>query len=99
MIVTTCVKRRFVEIDSYLTHYLMSHPFYLVSQHKEEYLCSVSRQISEWFIQTYDKDSLIHTDYYKKVNELMPIMKYLFRTKVVLHWDKMNDILEWDWVV
>jgi len=99
MIVTTCVKRRFVEIDSYLTHYLMSHPFYLVSQHKEEYLCSVSRQISEWYVQKYDYESIILADYYKKVNELMPIMNYLFRTKVVLHWDKMNDILEWDWVV
>ena len=99
MIVTTCVKRRFVEIDSYLTHYVIASPPLPVPKHKEEYLCSVSRHISEWFIQVYDKDSLIHTDYYKKVNELMPIMKYLFRTKVVLHWEKMNNIVEWGEVV
>ena len=70
----------------------MSYPFYLVSQHREEYLNKISRQISEWYIQTYDRDMLIHADYYKKVNELIPIMKYMFRTKIVLHWEYMNDM-------
>ena len=90
MIVTTCVKRRFVEIDSYLTHYLMSHPFYLVSQHKEEYLNMSSRNLSEWFVQTYEHDCVAHNEYYKRVNELIPIMKYLFRFKIMLHWETMN---------
>ena len=70
----------------------MYHPFYLVSQHREEYLNTISRQISEWYIQTYDFESIIHADYYKKVNELIPIMKYMFRTKIVLHWEKMNGM-------
>jgi hypothetical protein len=31
------------------------------------------------------------TDYYKKVNEIIPFIKYLIRTKVVLHWETMNN--------
>ena len=92
MEISTSIKRRVSNIDIYLTVHLMNHPFYLVSQHREEYLNTMSRQVSECYIQTYDKDSLIHTDYYKKVNELIPIMKYLFRTKIVLHWEYMNDM-------
>jgi hypothetical protein len=92
MEISTSIKRRVSNIDTYLTSHLMYHPFYLVSQHREEYLNTISRQISEWYIQTYDRDMLIHADYYKKVNELIPIMKYMFRTKIVLHWEYMNDM-------
>jgi hypothetical protein len=92
MEISTSIKRRVSNIDDYLTSHLMSYPFYLVSQHREEYLNKISRQISEWYIQTYDRDMLIHADYYKKVNELIPIMKYMFRTKIVLHWEYMNDM-------
>jgi hypothetical protein len=92
MEISTSIKRRVSNIDTYLTSYLMYHPFYLVSQHREEYLNTVSRQISEWYIQTYDKDMLIHADYYKKVNELIPIIKYMIRTKVIVHWEKMNGV-------
>ena len=92
MEISTSIKRRVSNIDDYLTSHLMSHPFYLVSQHREEYLNTISRQISEWYIQTYDRDMLIHDDYYKKVNELIPMMKYMFRTKIVLHWEKMNNM-------
>jgi hypothetical protein len=92
MIIPPFIKRRVVEIDNYLTQNLLDHPYYLVSQHKEEYLFSISRDLSGWFIQTHDYRSELHTDYYKKVNEIIPVIKYLIRTKVVSHWEKMNEV-------
>jgi len=92
MIIPQAVKRRVVEIDNHLTQNLIDHPYYLVSQHKEEYLFSISRDLSGWFIQTYDYRSELHTDYYKKVNEIIPVIKYLIRTKVVSHWETMNEV-------
>jgi hypothetical protein len=90
MEISTSIKRRVSNIDSYLTYHLNNHPFYLVSQHKEEYLNMSSRNLSEWFVQTYEHDCVAHNEYYKRVNELIPIMKYLFRFKIMLHWEKMN---------
>jgi hypothetical protein len=90
MIIPPHIKRRVVEIDNYLTQNLLDHPCYLVSQHKEEYLFSISRYLSGWFIQTYDFSYGMPTDYYKKVNDLIPVIKYLYRTKLILHWEKMN---------
>ena len=92
MEIPTSIKRRVTEIDAYLTAHLKNHPFYLVAQHKEGYLNSISRGLSEWYIKMYAMDILIHADYYKKVNELIPIMVYLFRTKIILHWEKMNEV-------
>ena len=45
---------------------------------------TISRDLSVWFIQTYD--------YYKKVNEIIPVIKYLIRTKVIVHWTTMNEV-------
>jgi hypothetical protein len=92
MNVPTSIKRRISDIDYHLTEFLTTNPHYLVSQHKEEYLFSISRDLSGWFIQTYDYRSELHTDYYKKVNELIPIIKYMIRTKVIVHWEKMNGV-------
>ena len=94
MIIPPYIKRRVVEIDNYLIQNLLDHPYYLVSQHKEEYLFSISRDLSGWFIQTYNYRSELHTDYYKKVNEIIPVIKYLIRTKVIIHWTKMNEVKE-----
>jgi len=95
MIIPPHIKRRVVDIDNYITQRLIDHPYYLVSQHVEGYLNRMTRDLSEWFIQTYDyrpDSDVSRTEYYKKVNELIPIMKYMFRTKIVLHWEKMNDM-------
>jgi hypothetical protein len=95
MIKPPYIKRRVIEIDNYITQNLIDHPYYLVSQHKEEYLFSISRDLSGWFIQTYDyRSEVFHTEYYKKVNELIPVIKYLIRTKVVSHWETMNEVKE-----
>ena len=94
MIIPPFIKRRVVEIDNYLTQNLLDYPYYLVSQHKEEYLFTISRNLSGWFIQTYDYRSELHTDYYKKVNEIIPFIKYLIRTKVVSHWETMNKVID-----
>jgi hypothetical protein len=94
MIIPPHIKRRVVEIDYHLTQRLTLYPQYFTSLHVEGYLNRITRDLSEWFIQTYDFSYGMPTDYYKKVNELMPIMKYLFRTKVVLHWEKMNKVKE-----
>jgi hypothetical protein len=80
MIIPPFIKRRVVDIDNYLTQNLIDHPYYLVSQHKEEYLFSISRDLSGWFIQTYYCCS-----------EVIPFIKYLIRTKVVSHWETMNN--------
>jgi hypothetical protein len=93
MIIPPFIKRRVVEIDNYLTQNLLDYPYYLVSQHKEEYLFSISRDLSGWFIQTYYcRSEVFHTEYYKKVNEIIPFIKYLIRTKIILHWEKMNEV-------
>ena len=93
MIVPSYIKRRVIELDYHLSMFLSSHPDYLNKQHKEKYLETVSRYISEWFIHTYDyRSDDLATDYYKKVNELIPIIKYLIRTKVILHWEQKNEV-------
>jgi hypothetical protein len=94
MIIPPHIKRRVVDIDYHLTQRLTLYPQYFTSQHKEEYLFSISRYLSEWFIQTYDFSYGMPTDYYKKVNELIPVIKYLIRTKVIVHWEKMNGVKE-----
>ena len=90
MVIPPYIKRRVVEIDNHLTQTLIDHPYYLVSQHVEGYLNRMTRDLSEWFIQTYDFN-WVSQDYCKKLNEITPIMKYLIRTKVVLHWETMNN--------
>ena len=94
MIVPPHIKRRVVEIDYHLTQRLTLYPHYLDSLPKEGYLNSMTRDLSEWFIQTYDFSYGMPTDYYKKVNELIPVIKYLIRTKVIVHWEKMNGVKE-----
>ena len=93
MIVPPSIKRRVIEIDYHLNMVLLViNPHYTI--YKEEYLDRVSRNISGWFIDTYDYCCVFAqpTDYYKKVNELIPIIKYLIRTKVMLHWEQMNEV-------
>jgi len=91
MIVPPYIKRRVVEIDYHLTQRLTLYPQYFTSLHVEEYLNRITRDLSEWFVQTYDFRHGMPDDYYKKVNDLIPVIKYLIRTKVVLHWEKMNN--------
>ena len=91
MIIPPHIKRRVVEIDNYITQRLIEHPYYLVSQHVEGYLNRMTRDLSEWFIQTYDFSHGFPTDYYKRVTEVIPFIKYLIRTKVVSHWETMNN--------
>jgi hypothetical protein len=90
MNIPTYVRRRVVEIDNYLTQRLTLYPQYFTSQRKDGYLNRMTRDLSEWFIQTYDFHYGMPTDYYKKVNDLIPVIKYLYRTKIILHWEKMN---------
>jgi hypothetical protein len=93
MIIPPYIKRRISEIDTFLTQYLIRHPSpIVVAQHKEEYLHTISCGMTGWFIQTYDYCSELHTDYHKKVNDIIPVIKYLIRTKVTLHWEKMNGV-------
>ena len=91
MIIPPYIKRRAIQIDDYLTQRLIDHPYYLVSQHVEGYLNRMTRDLSEWFVQTYDFRHGMPDDYYKKVNDLIHVIKYLIRTKVVSHWEKMNN--------
>jgi len=94
MIIPPHIKRRVVDIDYYLTQRLTLYPQYFTSQRKEGYLNRMTRDLSEWFIQTYDFSYGMPTDYYKKVNDLIPVIKYLIRTKVVSHWETMNEVKE-----
>jgi len=91
MIIPPYIKRRVVAIDDYLTMRLTLFPQYFISQHVEGYLNKMTRNVSEWFIQTVEFRYGMPADYYKKVNEIIPFIKYLIRTKVVLHWEKMNN--------
>jgi hypothetical protein len=90
MNIPTYVRRRVVEIDNYLTQRLTLYPQYFTSQRKEGYLNRMTRDLSEWFIQTVEFRYGMPADYYKKVNDLIPVIKYLYRTKLILHWEKMN---------
>ena len=92
MIIPPHIKRRVVEIDYHLTQRLTLYPQYFTSLRVEGYLNRITRDLSEWFIQTYDFRYGMPTDYYKKVNELIPVIKYLIRTKVVSHWETMNGV-------
>ena len=92
MIIPPHIKRRVVDIDYYLTQRLTLYPQYFTSQRKEGYLNRMTRDLSEWFIQTYDFRHGMPDDYYKKVNDLIPVIKYLIRTKVIVHWEKMNEV-------
>ena len=92
MEISTSIKRRVSEIDSYLNVFLTHQPYFHIGHHKERYLEFISRNLSEWFVQTYENDYVIRNEYYKRVNELIPIMKYLFMTKIILHWEKMNEL-------
>jgi hypothetical protein len=96
MIVPPYIKRRVVEIDNHLTIFLSLHTkYYLLKQHKELYLETVSLHLCQLFIQTYDyRSDAGTTEYYKKVKELIPVIKYLIRTKVVSHWEQMNEVKE-----
>ena len=94
MIIPPHIKRRAVQIDDYLTQRLTLYPHYLDSLPKEGYLNRMTRDLSEWFIQTYDFHYGMPDDYYKKVNELIPVIKYLIRTKVIVHWITMNEVKE-----
>ena len=94
MIIPPHIKRRVVEIDYHLTQRLTLYPQYFTSLRVEGYLNRITRDLSEWFIQTYDFSYGMPTDYYKKVNELIPVIKYLIRTKVIVHWEKMNGVKE-----
>jgi len=94
MIIPPHIKRRVVDIDYHLTQRLTLYPHYLDSLPKEGYLNRMTRDLSEWFIQTYDFSYGFPTDYYKRVTEVIPFIKYLIRTKVVSHWEKMNKVKE-----
>jgi len=94
MIIPPYIKRRVVDIDYHLTQRLTLYPHYFTSQRKEGYLNRMTRDLSEWFIQTYDFSYGFPTDYYKRVTEVIPFIKYLIRTKVVSHWEKMNKVKE-----
>jgi len=91
MIIPPYIKRRVVEIDYHITQRLTLYPQYFTSLHVEGYLNRITRDLSEWFVQTYDFRHGMPDDYYKKVNDLIPVIKYLIRTKVVSHWEKMNN--------
>jgi hypothetical protein len=95
MIIPPYIKRRVVDIDYHLNMaILVINPHYTI--YKEEYLDRVSRNLCHWFVHTYDYnyETAVPTDYYKKVNELIPVFKYLIRTKVIVHWEKMNGVKE-----
>jgi hypothetical protein len=94
MIIPPYIKRRVIVMDYHLTEFLTTNPHFLVSEQlKEEYLESISRGLSEWFILTYDyrSDELL-ANFWKRVKELIPVIKYLIRTKVILHWEQMNEV-------
>jgi len=91
MIIPPYIKRRAIQIDDYLTMRLTLFPQYFTEHHVEGYLNRITRDVSEWFIQTVAFRYGMPADYYKKVNEITPFIKYLIRTKVVLHWEKMNN--------
>jgi hypothetical protein len=92
MVIPPHIKRRVVEIDYHITQRLTLYPQYFTSLHVEGYLNRITRDLSEWFVQTYDFRHGMPDDYYKKVNDLIPVIKYLIRTKVVSHWEKMNGV-------
>jgi len=94
MIIPPYIKRRVVEIDYHITQRLTLYPQYFTSLHVEGYLNRITRDLSEWFVQTYDFHYGMPDDYYKKVNDLIPVIKYLIRTKVVSHWEQMNGVKE-----
>lgn len=88
MEIPTSIKRRVTEIECYLDNTILNSPSFRISHHKERYLEFMSRNISMWFVLNYYSLD----DYNTKVNELIPIIKYLFGAKIILHWEKMNEV-------
>jgi predicted transcriptional regulator len=91
MEIPTSIKRRVTDIECYLDNTILNSPSFHVTHHKERYLEFMSRSLSIWFVLNYYVTSF-NDDYHTKVNETVPFMKYLFRTKLILHWEKMNEL-------
>lgn len=88
MVVPVEIRRRLSEIESKIDVMFSDRPNYGASSHIEEFIGSVSRDISIWIVREYYKVNI--TLFYNKVDELIPIIKYLFREKLTRYWNGVN---------
>jgi hypothetical protein len=91
MIVPVEIRRRLSEIESRIDDMFGDRPNYGVSSHIEEFIGNVSRDISVWSIHKYyNRYTIDYLLFHKKVDELVPVMKYLFREKLTRYWNGVN---------
>jgi hypothetical protein len=89
MVVPVEIRRRLSEIESRIDIMFNDRPNYGVSSHIEEFIGNVSRDISTWVVREYYK-TVDYLFFHNKVDELVPVMKYLFREKLTRYWNRVN---------
>ena len=87
------IKRRIPELEGFIELEIQNNPTFGKNLHKESFIHSMCRNISIHFVYKYypEYSTYQYAGNYDKVEELVSIMRYLFRTKLTLYWEKLND--------
>lgn len=83
------VKRRYSEIDNYMNTLLGNYTEFGTKVNKETLVNTISNYLSVWFVGTY----LNHIDWREHsniTNQYMGMFRYLYRTRISEHWEKIN---------
>lgn len=83
------VKRRYSEIDNYMNTLLGNYTELSTRVNKETLINTISNYLSVWFVGTY----LNHIDWREHsniTNQYMGMFRYLYRTRISEHWEKIN---------
>lgn len=83
------IKRRYSEIDNYVNLLLGNYDKFGTKINKETFVNTISTYLSVWFVGTY----LNHIDWREHsnlTNQYSGVFRYMFRTRISEHWDKIN---------
>lgn len=81
------IKRRMTELERMMMLEIDFNPTLGKNSNKEFFIHSICRNMSIQFIYRFYPEFM---NDYRKVEEYIPIMKYIFRTKLTLYWEKLN---------
>ena len=79
MEIPSSIKRRYIEIEQHLDSTIDSLNY--IDEHKEWFILETCRSLSVWFHFNYPSNFT--------TEELLKYFKYMFRTKIILYWEKL----------
>ena len=84
------IRRRVPELEAEIDNVFVRAPSLGNSMHKEGFIVSMCRNIATFVVFNYYPEYSDQGSIHNKVEELVPLMKYMYRTKLTLIWEKQN---------